>query len=317
MPLDPYLTPFLPVPSLPSTIDDWESVRAVGREQVEGLTAQVMQPAPAAVASTRYMIPVEGGEILLVVHRPTDAVGPLPVHLYFHGGGWTSGDADSGATATFCAERAALAECVVVAVDYRKAPEHPFPTALEDCLAALRWVVGHAEQERIDAARVSVGGASAGGNLAAALCLKARDEGGPSIGLQLLEVPALDLTFSLPSHRDPELSRDYALSRTDAELVSSVYLDGADPTSLYLSPLLAEDLTALPPAHLISAEFDLLRDDARLYAERLQDSGVPATYSLGEGHVHVSNAFTAVMPSAREWRDEVIARLVQFHGDAR
>lgn len=307
----------MPLPSLPSPIEDWEAFRALGREQLEAFTAQVMQSPPTTIRSTRLEIPVEGGSILLVIHRPTDAPGRLPGHLYFHGGGWTSGDADSGATTTFCAERAALAHCVVVAVDYRKAPEHPFPTPLDDCLAALRWVVDHAEEEGIDTARLSVGGASAGANLAAALCLRARDEGGPEIGLQLLEVPGLDLTLSQPAHSNPELGNDYSLSRADTELVASLYLAGVDARHPYISPLLAEDLTGLPPAHLMSAEFDLLRDDAVTYAERLQAAGVPAVHTRGLGHVHVSPGFTAVMQSAREWRDEVIARLVQFHGDDR
>lgn len=317
MPLDPFLAPLMPLPSLPTPIENWDAFRVSGREQLETLTEQIMQPPPASVSSTRLQIPVEGGSILLVIHRPTAATGPLPVHLYFHGGGWTTGDADSGATAAFCAERAAGSECVVIAIDYRKAPEHPFPTALEDCHAALHWVVDHAAQERIDTARLSVGGASAGANLAAALCLKIRDEGGPEIGLQLLEVPALDLTLSLPSHSDPELGKDYALSRADVDRLIPLYLDGADVRHPYVSPLLAEDLTGLPPAHLMSAEFDLLRDDAEAYAQRLQAAGVPAVHTRGAGHVHVSPGFTAVIPAAQQWRDEVIARLVQFHGGTR
>ncbi len=309
MPVDPFLTPFLPLPSLPAVIDDWDAYREAGRAQSGEILAQTAQPAPAGVETTRVTMPVDGGSITLSVHRPVDAQGVLPGHLYLHGGGWVAGDGDAPAVDITCAERAVGARCVVVAADYRKAPEHPFPTGLEDCHAALRWMVANAAEWGIDPDRIAVGGGSAGGNLAAALSLKARDEGGPAICFQLLEVPALDLTSSLPSHGDESLGRDYALSRADVDRLIPLYAKDIDPAHPYLSPLLAEDLTGLPPAHLMSAEFDLLRDDGAAYARRLTEAGVRATSSLGAGHVHVSPAFTLAMPTARTWRDEAVAVL--------
>jgi acetyl esterase len=197
---------------------------------------------------------------------------------------------------------------VVVSVNYRKAPEHKFPAGLEDCYAVLQYLVDRAEQLSLRTDRITVGGQSAGGNLAAALALKARDEAGPALALQLLEVPSLDLTFSLPSFT--EFGTGYALARGDMETSRAAYLGSpAEMKHQYASPLLAPDLSALPPAYIMTAEFDALRDDGAEYAKRLREAGVPVTYSMQPGHVHISGQLTAAMESARSWRRESLSAL--------
>lgn len=308
MPLDPLLEPMLAslpeLPSFPADLADWPAFRKTNRESMEAVIAHVMEPGPEVGDVQRVNVAVGGGEIVLVVYTPS-TVGPHPVHLYLHGGGWVEGSVHDTAVDTFCRERAALAGCLVVSVGYRKAPEHPFPTALDDCFAALQWVAGHAEQLNAAADRITVGGGSAGANLAAALTLKSRDERGPAISFALLEVPALDFTMSHASH---ELyATGYGLTRRTVEFCRAAYLgsDG-DVVNPYASPLHAADLSGLPPTHIMAAEYDVLRDEAAAYAARLKQAGVPVTYSMQPGQVHVSSGLTKVLPAARAWRDEVL-----------
>jgi acetyl esterase len=312
VPLDPFLEPVLAnYPETPRVIEDFPAFRAENRVQSEVLVSQLAEPGPEVGDRRRVTVPVDGGEIDLLVYRPSGP-GPHPAHLYLHGGGWVVGSVDHAHIDITCRERCVGAQCVVVSVDYRKAPEHKFPIPLEDCYTALTWVVDNAAELGIDADRITVGGGSAGGNLAAALALKARDEGGPRIAFQLLEVPALDLTLALPAHQ--QYGAGYALSTWDMEFARQSYLTSlAEAAHPYASPLLAPDLTGLPPAHVMSAEFDVLADDGAEYVRRLAEAGVPATFSLQEGHVHVSSAMTAVMESARAWREEVLSVLRGAH----
>ena len=312
MPIDPILVPFVPTPLLPAEID-FPAWRAHSEAEADGLVGMVAEPGPDVAEKRILHIPVEGGTIALAIYRPTlDEV--LPAHLYFHGGGWVAGSGLSVFTDIIGRERAVGAHCVAITVDYRKAPEHQHPIPLNDCQAALLWVVEHAEEIGVDPSRITVGGGSAGANLAAALCLKNRDEQGPPILFQLLEVPAVDLTMSLPSHSDPDLGSNYALHRADVERLVTYYLgEDGDPNDPYASPLHAASHAGLPPAYIMPSEFDLLRDDAGAYAEKLRDAGVPATSSMQYGHVHPSSGFTKMVPAARAWRDEAIATLRAVH----
>lgn len=316
MPLDPALVPLVPVPPL-GVIDDHPAFRARGLEQERAFIAQVAEPGPAAVTRTVETIPVPGGSIALAVFRPDGIPGPLPLHLYLHGGGWIVGSALGASTEVLARERAAGAGCVVVAVDYRMAPEHPFPTPLRDCRAGLAWALDHADRLGIDPRRFSVGGGSAGGNLAAALALLLRDEGAVAPRLQLLEIPTLDLTLGLPSHADPELGSRYALHADDFAGMVAAYLgtegDAADP---YASPLLAPDLAGVAPACVMVAEYDLLRDDGLRFHDRLRAAGVGSLLWRGDGLVHGSQAFTALLPGARAWRAEAIRVLRAAHAGA-
>ncbi|WP_315070653.1 alpha/beta hydrolase [uncultured Microbacterium sp.] len=305
MPVDPVLLPFLPGPTIPDDVD-FTALRAQEQASQAALIELAIEPGPEVAQRDIVTIPATGGSIEIVIYRPV-LNELLPAHLYIHGGGWVGGSALSAIVDITARERTVGAHCVVVAVNYRKAPEHPFPIPLLDCQAALSWVVAHAEDYGVDRASISVGGHSAGANLAAALALKVRDEHGPDIAFLLLEVPALDLTLSLPSHSNPDLGTRYALHRSTMELVRRTYatspIDAADP---YASPLLASDHSRLPPTYIMSAEYDLLRDDGVAYARKLRDHGVPVTFSLQKGHVHHSSALTKILPGARQWRDELI-----------
>jgi len=312
MPIDPILTAFVPTPPLPAEID-FPAWRAQSEADADGLVTIVAEGGPDVAEKRIVDIPVDGGTIALAIYRPTlDQV--LPAHLYFHGGGWVAGTGLSAYTDIIGRERAVGAHCVAITVDYRKAPEHHHPIPLNDCQAALLWVVANAAEIGVDPARITVGGGSAGANLAAALCLKNRDEDGPRLAFQLLEAPAVDLTMSLPSHSDPELGANYALHRPDVERLVAYYLgEDGDPSDPYASPLHADSHAGLPPAYLMAAEFDLLRDDGAAYAEKLRNADVRATSSLQYGHIHPSSGFTKIMPAARAWRDEAIAVLRAVH----
>lgn len=316
MPLDPFLAALLPtLPTLPDEIDDFPAFRAQEQAAGEALVAQLVEPAPEIAARRTVTIPVAGATIDLHVFSPFGA-GPHPAHLYLHGGGWIGGTAADPVIDILCAERAAGADCVVIAVDYRKAPENPFPTALDDCHAALHWAIEHAAELGIRPDLVTVGGGSAGANLAAALALKIRDEGGARLALQLLEVPALDLTFSQPA--DEHLATGYGLTAATTRMCARYYLGSPQAaTNPYASPLLAPDLSGLPPAHIMSAEYDPLRNDGERYAERLNEAGVVATFSLQHGHIHISAAFTRVMAASRAWRAEALSTLQRAHAKTR
>lgn len=312
MPVDPFLAPLLAdFPPMPEQIDDWDAYRAQGRQSSEAMVGQLTEPGPQVRDVRTVRLPVPGGAIDLRVYRPEGA-GPHSAHLLMHGGGWVVGSAHDTYIDITSRERCVGGSCVVVAVDYRKAPEHPFPTALLDCQAALEWLVAHADGLDVRTDLITVGGQSAGANLAAALCLKLRDERGPQMALQLLEAPGLDLTLSLPSHQ--ALGSGYGLHLADVRRLVPLYLgNSGDPADPYVSPLLAPDLSGLPPAYVMSAEYDMLLDDGERYVERLRAAGVPAVFSLQRGHVHFSGALTKVMAPARAWRDEAIGVLRRAH----
>ena len=195
-----------------------------------------------------------------------------------------------------------------MAVDYRLAPEHPFPIPLEDCYAGLRWAAGHAAEIGADPERIAVGGVSAGANLAAAVTLLARARGGPRIGLQLLEVPPLDLT--LDTMRSSGVNDDFGITVDDMRLCGDLYLGaGPDRRDPLVSPLHAEDLAGLPAAHIMSAEHDPLRLDGERYAQRLSHAGVPVSFEIYPGAVHGSLALTGAWPPAATWHRDVVTAL--------
>jgi acetyl esterase len=263
------------------------------------------EDAPVVARVEDYPVPVEGGEITMRVYTPAGP-GPFPAHLYIHGGGFWLGTLDMSDVT--CRELCAGAQCVVASVDYRLAPEHKFPTAPNDCFAALQWLIVNETELGIDTTRVSVGGASAGGNLAAVVALMARDRGGPPLVFQHLEIPATDLTMSSPSIT--ENAEGYLLTKAGIEMCTAFYLDEpADAKHPFASPLLAHDLSGLPPALVVTCEFDPLRDEGEAYAARLRAAGVPTELIRMDGHIHGSTSFTKLMPSAREYRDQVIEAL--------
>ena len=212
----------------------------------------------------------------------TEAGAPLPALVFFHGGGWTIGDLDTHDIV--CRTLANKARCAVVAVDYRMGPEHKFPAALEDCLAATRWVAEQAQALGIDAARIAVGGDSAGGNLAAVVAVTLRDAGGPPLVFQALVYPATDQRLDSASHRN--FADGYLLTRSNMLWFRGNYLDPADYDDWRASPIRASDLARLPPAHIITAGYDPLLDEGRAYSDRLVAAGVPVLYECFEGMTH-------------------------------
>jgi acetyl esterase len=227
------------------------------------------------------------------------------LYVFIHGG-WCAGTLDERDAR--CRAIAAGARCVVASVDYRLAPENQYPTAPEDCYAALTWLVEHAADLDLDPDRVAIGGESAGGNLAAVVCLMARDRQGPSICHQWLDVPATDITCSQSGFH--EVTNGYLLDRSTIEDYIHHYLpDPAMVTEPYCSPLLADDLSGLPPAWIMTAEYDKLRGDGEAYAEALRAAGGEAHHVRLFGHIHGSFAFTRMLPSAREYQIDAIEAL--------
>jgi acetyl esterase len=217
--------------------------------------------------------------------------------VYYHGGGWVLGDLETH-DAT-CRRLANASDCIVVAVDYRLAPEHKFPAAVEDCYAAALWAAENAASLGVDAARVAVAGDSAGGNLAAVVSLLAKQRGGPPLAHQALIYPVTDFDFQRPSYQ--ENAEGYLLTRQAMEWFWRQYLnddaEGADPLA---SPLRAPDLRGLPPATVITAEYDPLRDEGEVYAERLAQAGVPTTCVRYLGQIHGFISLEHLLPAGRQ-----------------
>ena len=261
------------------------------------------------------LIRVDGGEIRVRAFRPR-STGPHPAFVHFHGGGFVFGTIDALVNDAKCAHICAAAECVVVTVDYRLAPEHRFPTAPEDCYAALLWAVRNAAQLDIDPGLLAVGGESAGGNLAAVVALMARDRDGPQLALQVLEVPVTDMSARAVDYPSVALFGDgFGLDYADMEYFTTQYLSAAsDAEKPYASPALATDLAGVAPAHIITAEFDVLRDSGEDYARRLLLAGVSTTVDRRPGHTHGSSVLWQEWEPAREWMDEVVSALQRaFH----
>lgn len=224
----------------------------------------------------------DGVGITLYTPTQTAATG-APVVMYFHGGGWVLGDVETHDT--LCRSLAVATSCVVVSVEYRRSPEHRFPAALNDCTAATAYVASHAGEIGVDPRRIVVAGDSAGGNLAAAVALQARDRGGPSLRGQVLIYPVVDDRCDTASYR--EFAEGYGLSRTSMRWFWRQYLGDDAPVPIACASLArAENLHDLPPAHVVTAEFDVLRDEGERYARRLAEAGVPTTVQRYDGMIH-------------------------------
>jgi acetyl esterase len=266
---------------------------------------------PHAIAAVRddgletveHSVSVDGGSIRVRVYRATGSQ-PHPVHLLVHAGAFCSGrPQDVDALARRYAVRA---QCAVVVVGYRLAPEHPWPAAPEDTYAALVWTVEHADELGLDPGRVSIGGISAGGCIAASVALMARDRGGPVLVFQLLEIPITDLTMSCPSI--DRFGTGHLLTRADLVEAYGHYVP--DPAQRRAaSPLHAADLTGLPPTMVLTAEFDPLRDEGEAYARRLRSAGVAVQAVRASGHVH-SSTYSALR-SAERYRQITAAALAR------
>jgi acetyl esterase len=276
----------------------------IDREFASGAGVQ-----PPARIERDFTIPVDGGEITLRLFRDDDGDAVLPCHVYYHGGGFFLGTLDQ--TNGLGRELTRAAGCAVLSVDYRLAPEYKFPAAAEDSYAALVWAAAHAEELKIDPARISVGGGSAGGNLAAVVCQMARDRSGPALVAQVLEIPVTDFTSTATLDFPDENIHINA-----GKGYAAMYLrDDADASNPLASPLLSETLDGLPPALVLCAEYDQLQPEGKAYAERLKNSGVPTIYRLLEGQFHGSQGMDSLIPEeASANRKEISDFLRRIYG---
>jgi acetyl esterase len=269
----------------------------------------VLQPDLPAVAALRDLAaPGPDGPIPLRLYRGAGTVAGaiLPALIYYHGGGWVLGDLESHDG--ICRAIANAAGCAVVAVDYRLAPEHKFPAAVDDAVAATRFVAAQAGALGIDGTRLAVGGDSAGATLAAVACLAARDGGGPALRFQVLVYPATDLTMESAAHR--EFTADLPLTHGTMLWFRDHYLrSAADRSDWRASPLRASDLAGLPPALVITAGLDPLRDEGDAYARRLAEAGVAVTHRCFAAQIHGFLAMGRIVPAAQEAIGAVAAAL--------
>ena len=252
-------------------------------------------------------VTIEGpaGSLPLRVYTPAIEK-PAPALVFYHGGGWVIGDLESHDHV--CRSLANGAQCIVAAVDYRLAPEAKFPAAVEDCFAATRWVADHSAELGIDPGRIAVGGDSAGGNLAAVVARLARDRGGPALVYQLLIYPVTDLSMSSASY--VENAEGPLLTKAAmAWFIDHYARNEADRNDALASPLLATDLVGLPPAFVLTAECDPLRDEGEAYGKRLKEAGVPAEVKRYAGMPHGFFSFGAAFDGSTEAIADTLVRL--------
>jgi len=287
----------MPVILDPDASAVFKAFQEAGRPPYETLTPRearefylagrvITNPEPPELKSVAPLsIPSPAGSIPARVYTPLKlraAGGLAPCLVFFHGGGWVIGDLDSHDVA--CRKLAHEGELIVISVDYRLAPEHKFPAAVDDAIDATKWIAGNAKSLGIDVSRLMVGGDSAGGNLAAVVALSARDGNGPPIAGQVLIYPATDFAMTHGSHREPETS--ILLTHSVIRWFRDHYLGSADGSDWRASPARASTLAGLPPAYVLTAGADPLRDEGEEYARRLKKAGVAVTYRHFPGQFH-------------------------------
>ena len=252
-------------------------------------------------------VPGSGPDIPVRIYTPAGS-GPFPALAWYHGGGWVVGNLE---TADGTARHLTVETgCVVVSVDYRLAPEAKFPAASNDCYAATKWIAQNASSINVDPSRIAVGGDSAGGNLAAVVSLMAKDRGGPSITFQILVYPVTARDFSTGSYR--QNADGYLLTLDAMKWYWNHYLSSdADASNPYAAPSVAKDLSGLPPALVITAEFDPLRDEGEIFAQHLQAAGVPTICSRYDGMIHGFFGMPAVIDKGKQAISEAAAALKQ------
>jgi len=305
MPLHPQLVPLAEGMSGPDAVKMSDMTPDEARASYLAL-AGLFGPGENVGAVADRTVPGPEGEIPVRVYTPSDVDGPAPVVVFYHGGGWVIGDLDSHDRE--CRAICNRARCIVVSVHYRLAPEAPFPAAFDDAVAALDWVGANAAAVGGDPARIAVAGDSAGGNLAAAVSLMARDLGGPAVGFQLLIYPIVDCDFDRPSYT--ENADGYMLTRDVMMWFWDQYVpDTARRSDPYVNVLATEDLRGLPPTHVITAEYDPLRDEGEAYAARLEAAGVPVTHTRYDGMIHGFLSFADFVDVGKQALTEAAAAL--------
>ena len=295
-----------------------QTIEQLGAPPIETLTpdqaresrraaALAYSGSPEAMARLENLtMPGPAGEIPIRIYTPAGKA-PFPILIYFHGGGWVVGDLDTHDPV--CRALANRASCLVISVDYRLAPEHKHPAAIEDAYAAAAWVAQNAARFQGDPNQLAVGGDSAGGHLATVVALMARDQGAPALAYQLLIYPVTDLSsLETASYRD--YAQGYLLPRASMKWFRDHYLRReSQAQEPYASPLLAQDLSGLPPALVITAEFDVLRDEGEAYARGLAQAGVPVKCTRYLGMMHGFVAQAGVLDQGKDALDEAGAAL--------
>lgn len=297
MPLDPQAQLVINLVKQSGLPELWQLTPDQAREQYL-MRVNKLAPKEQIFRSSDRVLPGPGSELPIRIYQPREGKPgeQLPVLVWFHGGGFVIGDLDTHDSA--CRMLANQADCLVVAVDYRLAPEFKFPAAVEDSMAALRWVALHARELGGDPGRIAVGGDSAGGNLAAVCALLARNEGHPRLAFQLLIYPCTAPEPETPSHR--KFAEGYILTRNAITWFYKQYVRSAkDFQDFRFAPLVADDLANLPPALVLVAGFDPLRDEGVDYAKRMIEAGNRVTLANYEGMVHGFYLMGAAVDAAK------------------
>jgi acetyl esterase len=265
----------------------YPTIGHVAAREIFVASRAILQPDPSPVGEVRDLVATgPAGKIPLRLYRGkgTDTSSPQPALIYYHGGGWVLGNLESHDGV--CRDIANVAQCTVISVDYRLAPEAKFPAAADDSIAAAQWIHDNAADLGIDRARLAVGGDSAGGNLSAVVALHARDNGGPKLKLQVLIYPSADMSSVYPSYE--EFAEQLPLTRTTMDWFVDLYLSSRekDAKDWRASPLHAKSLAGLPPAFIITAAMDPLRDEGEEFARALMKAGVPVEVKRFDGQIH-------------------------------
>jgi len=308
MTFDPNEFPLLP-PELARIMTGVPFMPPVTAESVHGIreharTASSRQPRSDIHRVEDRVLPGPGNGVPVRVYTPSPATG-LPVLVFGHGGGWSICDVDTHDA--LCREIANRAGVLVVSVDYRLAPENPYPAGLDDFYAAASWVAEHAAEIGGDPTRVAVGGDSAGANLATVSCMVARDRGGPVFRFQMLAYPGLDAVSERASWT--EMGHAPMVSAQTGRSMWAAYRAGHDPRDPYVSPLHASDLSGLPPAILIAPGYDHGRDDFAAYHAALEQAGVDVDFRPHPGMVHGFLSYFAAVPACSQALDDVCTAL--------
>ena len=306
MPLDPQAEAFLKQQKQ-SGHQPWELMTPFEARDA-ARKFKVFSGTPEPVGSIEYLfIPGPTADLPVWIYRPQKKLDGLhPALVYFHGSGWVVSNIETADS--FSRALANRTGCVIIAVNYQKAPEHKFPQPFDDCYSATEWVFDHAKELCIDSTRIGLLGDSAGGNLAAAVALKARDQNGPAIKLQLLVYPAVSFSWDTPSYI--QNAEGYGLQRAGMIYFWNHYMkQPSDAMNPYFSPLSATDHSNLPAAFIVAAEYDPLCDDARNYARRLEESGVRVTFSLYQGMIHGFLWMAGIFDQSRALLDELAGQV--------
>ena len=314
MPLDPQAARYLEETAALGLPWPWEVGPIEARRLTEERAPLLAGPAEEIASVEDRIIETREGSVPVRIYRPSASPSEaLPALLWYHGGGWVVGSLDTHDVP--CRALANRASCVVISVAYRLAPEHPYPAAVADSWTALLWVVDHAAEIGVDPTRVAVGGDSAGGNLAAVMTLRAAERGHPELAAQLLIYPVTDVDLDTETYRTN--GTDYGLTRDLMRWYIEEYApDARTHRDQELAPLKARTVQGLPPALVVTCEFDPLRDEGEAYARRLTDAGIPTTLVREAGMIHGYFRWAGVTDRAAKTCDDCATLLRRAFGTA-